>query len=116
MWQIETTTQWERDQKHYQKKHPDALAAILRNLERFLSLLNLSKNSKCVMAGFLHHEPHGVVAVDQKGFRGNVPETRLYTLPVDKTQTLYLITIGDKNSQHSDVEFSRRFAGSFDKA
>ncbi len=78
IWQIEPTTGWERDQKHYGKKHPSELAAVMRNLERFMLILKVSKNSKCVQAGYLHTESMGILALDQKGGGANLQETRLY--------------------------------------
>lgn len=114
MWMIEPSLQWERDQKWYEKKRPDELAAVLRNLQRYLSLLKVSKNSKCVEAGFLHKEPAGVVAVDQKGIGANLQETRLYTIADDATKTLHLITLGSKESQHSDIEYAKEFAQNLD--
>ena len=112
MWHIETTNQWERDSKYYQKKHPAELAAVLRNLDRYLSLLNSAKNPKAVHAGFLHHEQAGVVAVDQKGGGGNLQETRLYTYADAASQLLYIITAGNKNEQPDDIAFAKEFVQS----
>lgn len=109
MWQIEPTTGWERDHKHYAKKRPNELGAVLRNLDRYMKLLAVSKNSKVVQAGYLHPEPGGVLAVDQKGGGANLQETRLYTYADDDTKTVYLITIGDKDAQHADVEYCKNF-------
>jgi len=50
MWQIEPTTGWEKDQKHYSKKRPNELAAVMRNLDRYFKLLTVSKNSKALQA------------------------------------------------------------------
>ena len=113
MWKLEPSEQWGKDAKHYDKKRPNELAAVLRNLERFVKLLNVSKNSKSAEAGYLHKEPHDVIAVDQKGGGSNLQQTRLYTYPVDQTKTLHLITIGTKETQHSDIEYSKTFADSF---
>ena len=109
MWQIEPTTGWERDHRHYAKKRPNELAAVLRNLDRYLKLLAVSKNSKAVQAGYLHPEPSGVLAVDQKGGGANLQETRLYTYADDDTKTVYLIAIGDKDAQHADIEYCKNF-------
>jgi hypothetical protein len=109
MWSIEPSTEWQKDHDWYAKKRPDELAAVTANLKRYLALLNVSKNSKCVQAGYLHHEPMGVIAIDQKGFAGNLKETRLYTYSVDETKIVYLITIGDKDEQHSNIEFCKDF-------
>jgi hypothetical protein len=109
MWQIEPSTQWQKDQKWYEKKRPNELAAVLANLSRYMKYLKASKTSKCLEAGFLHHEPGGVVALDQKGFAGNLQETRLYIFAVDATKTVHLITIGSKDEQHADIEFCKSF-------
>lgn len=112
MWQIEPTTGWEKDQRNYSKKRPDELAAVMRNLDRYVKLLNVSKNSRAVQAGYLHTEQNGVLAIDQKGGGGNLQETRLYTYADDETKTVYLITIGGKDSQHSDIEYCKEFVRS----
>jgi hypothetical protein len=114
MWALEPSTQWEKDQKWYDKKRPNELAAVLRNLQRYLALLNVSKNSKCVEAGYLHKEPGGVLAIDQRGFSGNLQETRLYTFAIDATKIVHLITIGDKDAQHSDIEYCKDFIKQFE--
>jgi len=115
MWNFEPSTQFQKDQKWYEKKHPNELAAVFRNLQRYLALLMVSKNSKCVEAGYLHKEPGGVIAVDQKGFSGNLQETRLYTFAIDAVKTVHLITIGSKDTQHSDIEYSKNFIEQFSK-
>ena len=109
MWRIETTTGWERDQKHYSKKRVNELAAVMRNLKRYLAHLSIAKNSKCVEAGYLHSESNGIIAIDQKGGGGNLQETRLYTYADDDKKVVYLIAIGDKNAQHADVEYCKEF-------
>ena len=109
MWTIETSTQWERDFKHYEKKHPRELAAVLRNLERYHELLNAAKNARAVQAGFLHPEPLGIVAVDQKGGGSGLQETRLYTFAQDDRQILWIITLGNKQSQAGDIRLAKEF-------
>ena len=97
-------------EKRYAKKRPAELTAVQRNLQRYLDLLNAAPNSKAVQAGFLHREPAGVIAVDQKGGGANLAETRLYTLADDSAKVLHLIVIGDKGSQANDIQISREFA------
>jgi hypothetical protein len=109
MWEIDQSEQWPKDRKWYEKKRPNELAAVLNNLDRYLTQLNSAANSKVVQAGYLHHEPHGVVAIDQKGGGGNLQETRLYTFADDSNKVLYIITIGNKADQDSDIEFSKKF-------
>jgi hypothetical protein len=94
------------------KKACTRTRAVLNNLGRYLSQLNQAKNSKCIEAGYLHHEPFGVVAIDQKGGGGNLQETRLYTYADEASKVLHLITIGNKAEQSSDIEFSKEFVTS----
>lgn len=116
MWELEPTTQYECEVKYYQKKRPSELAAVIRNLGRYLAQLNVLKNPRQAMAGYLHHEPAGVVAIDQKGGGGNLEETRLYTFADDAKKIVYLITIGNKSSQPADIIFSRDFVISLQKS
>ena len=109
MWQTEPTTQFDKDARRYEKKHSRELAAVLNNVDRLLRLLNAGMKPGGFSAGFIHSEPGGVLAVDQKGGGGNLQETRLYTFPDANTLTLWLITIGNKASQSSDVLLARRF-------
>lgn len=109
-WSIAFSTQWPRDVKFYEKKRKAELVAVLANLtQRYIPMLNAAPNSKAVEAGYLHHEPMGVVAIDQKGGGGNLQETRLYTYAEDATRTLWVITIGNKDEQSEDIKTSKRF-------
>ena len=51
----------------------------------------------------------GILAIDQKGGGANLQETRLYIYADDVAQIVYLIAIGDKATQDSDVEYSKNF-------
>ena len=84
----------------------------MRNLKRYLAHLDISNHSKQLQAGYLHPEPGGVVAIDQKGGGGNLQETRLYTYADDAKKVVYLIAIGDKASQHADIEYCKEFVSS----
>jgi len=50
-----------------------------------------------------------VVALDQKGGGGNLQETRLYVYPDEERKVLYLITIGNKDEQQSDIQTCNGF-------
>lgn len=115
-WRIEPTDQFSADQAWYAKKHARELEAVLNNLIRYVSQLKQSKNALCVQAGYLHHEPHGVVAIDQKGAGPALQETRLYVYPDDQKRVLYLITIGNKNTQSDDIKLATRFVESLKPA
>jgi hypothetical protein len=113
MWQIEATQQWDRDRKWYEKKRPAELAAVLHNLKRYVLQLNAAPNPRAFNAGYIHHEPHGVVAIDQKCGGPNLQETRLYVFPNEERKMLYIITIGNKDEQPADIQFCSEFVASF---
>jgi hypothetical protein len=69
---------------------------------------NSGKKPKPLIYGFLHSEPSGVIAIDQTGGR-KVKATRLYVYPDVETETLYLLTLGDKSTQDDDIQDCRRF-------
>jgi hypothetical protein len=54
-------------------------------------------------------EPCGAYAVDQKGGGTGLKVTRLYIYPHKTTKTLHLITLGDKDTQESDIVFVTGF-------
>ena len=92
-----------RDLRWYAKKRPAELTAILRNLERYMTLLARSPSARSIQAGFLHPEPHGMVALDQRGGGGRLQETRLYCYVHTGSRTVHLLGIGDKSSQPADL-------------
>ena len=92
-----------RDLRWYAKKRPAELAAVLRNLDRTMTLLANSPHARTIQAGFLHPEPHGMVAIDQRGGAGRLQETRLYCYAHNGSRTVHLLGIGDKSSQPADL-------------
>lgn len=112
LWQIETTAQFVTDKVWYEKRRPRELAAVTNNLARYLAQLKNAKNPFCVQAGYLHPEPHGVIALDQKGGGQGLQETRLYAYPDNDKKILYLITIGNKDTQSDDIKLASRFVES----
>ena len=109
MWKVTPTDLWEKNKKFYDKKHPRELAAVLNNLNRYLMLLNCSPNASAARAGYLHDEPLGVVAIDQKAGGQGLQETRMYVYPDSASRMLYLITIGNKAEQSDDIKIAKKF-------
>lgn len=84
-------------------RRPAEAAALLRNVDRYMALLNAAAHPRLIQAGFLHPEPHGTVAVDERGGQGRLRALRLYTLADEGTRTLHLLHLGDKSSQSRDI-------------
>ncbi len=116
MWNVETTDDFERRQRQFEKKNPNELQATFANLQRYLEALNEGGKPEIIQFGFIHREPQGVVAIDQKGGGKNLKQTRLYTYAWFDNLTLYLITIGDKKSQNADLKLCKQFMDSLRKS
>lgn len=102
-WLLSPHPTYLRDLRWYAKKRPAELAAVLRNLERYMALLTVSPSGRSVHAGFIHPEPHGMIAIDQRGGVGRLQETRLYCYAHAGSHTVHLLGIGDKSSQPADL-------------
>lgn len=108
-WRIEPTDTYERAHKYYEKKHPIELRAVLDNLDRYWVAIANGVHPQFVVAGYIHDEGKGVRALDQRGSKGKLKQTRLYVYPDVETKIIYLITIGDKHSQRQDIKQSTDF-------
>lgn len=107
---VETTDNYDIKYKRYAKKNPKVLEAVLNNLDTYQKALARLGNPQKINAGFIHCKyPHGIKSIDQKGSKGSLKETRLYIYPDVATNTLYLITIGDKKTQSKDIKFCSDF-------
>ena len=118
-WVLESIEKYVKAVEHYEKNHSDELYAVKDNLDTYFTTLCLTNNPQLIHAGWIHYEPKGIVAIDQKGGGKKVregkkiklQETRLYVYPFQKTKTLYLLTIGDKrkHNQKRDIQYCIEF-------
>jgi hypothetical protein len=116
VWKIENSGFFESRFKKFQKKNPSEAVAVMTNLETYLQSLNLSKSPLAVKIGFLHHEPEGMKAIDQKGGGKNLMQTRLYVFPDVDTSILHVMSIGTKQNQGGDIGECRDYVRSIKKS
>jgi hypothetical protein len=109
-WELETSTRYESRLRDYVKKRPEEVKAVLSNLEKYKKALEDGAKPRKIEGGFIHPERRGVVSLDQSGFRNDLKEMRLYIYL--KNQTVYLITLGDKQSQRDDIRYSHEYVKS----
>ena len=112
MWSPDPTAEFEKQYRWYEKKRPNELRAVLDNLDTYLKALQNGTNPAQAKFGFIHPEPKGVLAIDQKGGGGKLKQTRLYVFPDPTEMVVHLITLGDKKSQKDDIQFSGEFVDS----
>ncbi len=109
MRRLQPAVEYEKGVRKWPKKHRRELMAMLNNLDTFLGTLNAGASVEQVKFGFIHAEPHGVLAIDQKGGGSGLKQTRLYAYPQTNEEILHLIIVGDKSSQKSDIKFCSHF-------
>jgi hypothetical protein len=109
IWTYDVTPDWGRQLKFDEKKRPRELAAALGNLDTFLKTLSSGVVPRQAKFGFIHPEPLGILAIDQKGGGANLAQFRLYVYPDEGRKVLHFLTIGDKNSQKQDINDCRDF-------
>ena len=108
-WRLVKTDLYERRLSDFRKRRMEPLKSVLRNLQRYSEMLEAQPQANLITAKFIHNEHHGVISLDQQGYKPKQPATRLYLYPQQKSYTLYLITIGDKHSQQQDIKDCHKF-------
>ena len=109
MWKTQPDDEYIRRTRRWPKKYRRELLAVHNNLDTFLAALNCGAKPQHAKFGFIHTEPRGVLAIDQKGGGPSLKQTRLYTYPETGTQLVHLITLGDKSSQEADIRYASEF-------
>jgi hypothetical protein len=116
MWTVRPLAEYATRRRKWAKKRWRELSAAEINLETYRIALATGVKPLQIKYGFIHPEGNGVVAIDQHGHGKSLAETRLYVYPDTETDAdemvLYLLTIGDKNTQARDIQFCKEFVAS----
>lgn len=121
MWEFEKYTGFENQYKKFANKHENEASATMSNLQTYLEVLRETNNVQIAnQQPFVHLEPDGMVAIDQRGAKkgkdrdagkdnktGKLKATRLYVYAAVINKTVYLLGIGGKDSQKQDIETCR---------
>lgn len=110
-WKIDRAEGFAPKLRRYLKKYEAATEAALKNLDMYIEALQRGCNPLQINGGFVHPEFGGVVALDETGCEeAQWHPTRIYIYPHVETKTLWLITIGDKETQkRTDIPVCRKF-------
>jgi len=111
MWNLRAESEYEKRARKWPKKYHHEFIAVHDNLDTFVEALRIGANLEQTKFGFIHREPCGIIAIDQKGGKGSLKETRLYLYPDKSSQIIHLITLGDKRTQSEDIRYAREFVG-----
>lgn len=121
-WVLVATDKYETMQRQYEKgghRH-NALLAAGYNLESFFALIRKGSHPQFINGSYIHDEGGGLIALDQRGpgrrrlkrehgINVKLEETRLYFYPDLETKTIYLLTIGSKNTQRADIKMCKQY-------
>lgn len=114
MWKSAKAERFENCLRKYAKKHLAEANAVLANLETaFAVLMETNSVQKIRELNFARKEPDGIIALDSRGAKRErtgtkLKATRLYVYAVEINSTLYLLRIGDKDSQVQDLKTCRK--------
>lgn len=78
-------------------------------MDTYLAALKAGAKPQQIHMGCIHVEPRGVLALDQKGGGKNLAQTRLYLYPDPENETIFLITLGGKDTQPDDLQLCGEF-------
>lgn len=113
MWKLEPYPGYDNQVKKFSRKHEEETNAVLSNLQTYLSILQRTDNLQLAnKENFVHKEPDGMVAIDERGAKtdrkkGKLKATRLYVYAYVLNETVYMLGIGGKDSQKQDIETRR---------
>jgi hypothetical protein len=109
MWTLIPLDEYTHRREKWPKKHKRELLGVHDNLDTFLKAIQRGQRPAEAKFGFIHPEPGGILAIDQKGGGPHLKETRLYVYPDTRNEELFVITLGDKDSQAADIETCKAF-------
>ncbi len=81
MWKVQAEDDYLRRIEKWPKKYHRELKAVHDNLDTFWGALKEGAKLEHIKFGFIHYEPKGVLAIDQKGGGSGLKQTRLYLYP-----------------------------------
>lgn len=109
-WEIEEAEGFAPKYRRYSRKYPAATVQALENLQAYLEALRDGTPVLQITGVRIRSEGQGVVAFDESGGARNMRLTRLYAYPEAEAETLWVITIGDKETQsRRDLPDCREF-------
>ncbi len=102
---IPDTRMWspKKQCKQMGRNHPAEFASCMLNLGKVLDELNTGRKIGGFSFNFFRSEGNGVYRIGQSSVKSPC-EMRLYVYPDETSKTMFLLTIGDKNTQQKDIQ------------
>ena len=92
------------------RKYPHEFENTLKNLDTYKQTLDegVSLEQAKRVLPFVHNEKNGLLAIDQRPPKGGF-QLRLYIYPNVLNHVIFITSIGDKQSQQSDIKTGHQF-------
>ena len=103
MWTLKEYGDLKKGLKKLLKRNRTETTNALNNLQAYLTALRKGLTVQQVIRGWIHTEPCGLKAIDETGPNNPKKAIRLYIYPDEETEILHIFTIGDKNTQTTDI-------------
>ena len=113
-WQIENSHAVGSKFKKFAAKHPAEFDSLFANLEKIMRLLRTGNKIGGFRVNFFRSEGEGVYRIGQSGV-SHAKESRLYVYPDEQARLVYFLTVGDKDSQGTDINEAKEIARSIKK-
>ena len=93
----------------FQKNHHKEYVSCFNNLEKIKKLLNQGKKLAELEyhPSFFRHETNGIFRIGKNGLTG-AKESRLYVYPCFRENVIYILGIGSKETQQSDLARAKK--------
>jgi hypothetical protein len=86
----------------FNSKHPREYDSLFANLDKIIQLLDSGNRVGGFNVGFFRSEGGGVYRIGQTGVP-RAKESRLYVYPDEDAKIMYVINVGSKEDQQSDI-------------
>lgn len=100
--------------KQCRKNHAREYSSCFENLDRLIEILDQGHKWLSFQLGYLRSEGGDVFRIGQTGVP-HAKEIRLYIHADENARTIYLLTMGDKDSQQDDIREAKGLVVSFKK-
>jgi len=103
-WSLDVSLASKSAFSRFQKNHQEEYASCFSNLEKIKRLLNQGKKLAEIEhhPSFFRHETNGIFRIGQSGLKG-AKKSRLYIYPCFRENVIYILGIGTKETQRSDL-------------
>jgi len=106
-WQIDVSYASRASFRKFNRNHPLEYSSCFANLDKVLVLLNTGHSIGSFQLGFLRPEGGGVSRIGQTGVPA-AKESRLYVYFTQRGRTVYILGIGTKETQQTDIAAAKK--------